>query len=514
MAVEQQSFLDVLCRAASNKKQLSDRALLITAGKFLNEELFPGFTVRDFLMVSLLKIRDKSGLERRFIVNDAQRRIAARWGRRNIILKARQLGMTTYVAARFFIDTITHPGTLTVQVAHDQRSAEDIFRIVHRFQENLPEFLRKGALRTSRANSRQLAWLHLDSGYRVETAGDPNAGRGTTIRNLHCSEVAMWPRDGVEALASLRAAVPPQGQIVLESTPQGAGGAFYDEWQRAEETGYVRHFLPWWLDKSYRVERVAAGELSEEERELVEKHGLDDEQIVFRRDLKANYGRKMAQEYAESAEECFLASGECVFEIEMVEARLKLVEEDPEAFKLPDNMPKKMKGLTRFLPAMEKKKYFIGVDPAGGGVDGDYACAEVINEKGVQCAELHGHMRPEELAMRVAELGHEYNDALVVVERNNHGHAVLTDLKHLNYPKVYHQNGVEGFLITAPSRARVVEWLRALVQEKIDLFSSPTLLREFRTFVRQTDGVPRALSGAHDDTVMAMALAQWVREQG
>ena len=54
------------------------------------------------------------------------------------MLKARQVGITTYIAARFFIQTITRPGTLTVQVAHSEESAEEIFKIVHRFWENLP----------------------------------------------------------------------------------------------------------------------------------------------------------------------------------------------------------------------------------------------------------------------------------------------------------------------------------------------------------------------------------------
>jgi hypothetical protein len=71
----------------------------------------------------------------------------------------------------------------------------------------------------------------------VETAADPNAGRGLTIHNLHCSEVARWPRDALETLASLRAAVPPSGEVVLESTPNGAGGRFYEEWELAEENG-------------------------------------------------------------------------------------------------------------------------------------------------------------------------------------------------------------------------------------------------------------------------------------
>src|SRR5207244_4423541 len=113
-----------------------------------------------------------------------------------------------YVAARFFIKTITQPGTVTVQVAHDQESAEEIFRIVHRFWENLPEGMQKGALMTSRANVRQIVFPRLDSEYRVAPAADQHAGRGMTIHNLHCSEVARWPGDGAETLSSLRSAVP------------------------------------------------------------------------------------------------------------------------------------------------------------------------------------------------------------------------------------------------------------------------------------------------------------------
>src|SRR5246127_4604102 len=112
--------------------------------------------------------------------NRAQREYSERRTRRNIVLKARQLGITTYVAARFFLQTITQPGTLSVQVAHDQEAAEEIFRIVHRYLENLPVGMRS-ELRTSRSNVRQIVFPRIDSEYRVETAADPNAGRGLTI---------------------------------------------------------------------------------------------------------------------------------------------------------------------------------------------------------------------------------------------------------------------------------------------------------------------------------------------
>ena len=204
--------------------------------------------VQQRAMTRLLKVRNKNRRVCLLRFNRVQREVDCRAGKRNIVLKARQVGITTYVAARFFLRTMLQPGTLSVQVAHDQQSAEEIFRIVHRFLENLPEQWRRSALKTSRANVRQIIFPKLDSEYRVESAADRCAGRGLTIQNLHCSEVARWPHDVEETLAALRAAVPPDGEIFLESTPSGAGGTFYEEWQSAPETGYVQHFFPWWWE--------------------------------------------------------------------------------------------------------------------------------------------------------------------------------------------------------------------------------------------------------------------------
>ena len=92
-----------------------------------------------------------------------------------------------------------------------------------------------------------------------------------------------------------------------------------------------------------------------------------------------------------------------------------------------------------YFPPQPGKDYIIGVDPAGGGSEGDYACAQVIDRaSGMQCAELRGHLTPAELASRVAILSRDYNMALVAVERNNHGHAVLGHLGmlHADVPRV------------------------------------------------------------------------------
>jgi hypothetical protein len=516
-----------------------DLRLLVRLGKHLDQRPpgLGGRSLREFLIAELLLIRDRRGRLLHLHPNRAQQEFERAGapskpgfglggdGRRHIVLKARQLGVTTWVAARFFISTITRPGTLSVQVAHDQASAEEIFRIVHRFLAYLPGRLRAGALRTSRSNVRQLVFPLLDSEYRVETAADPQAGRGLTIRNLHCSEVAGWPRDPAATLASLRAAVPPDGEIVLESTPYGAGGCFYDEWQRAPLTGYVAHFFPWWLEESYVSEpchpeersdegpaftgdrRLATGDFAPEELELMRRHGLRPAQIYFRRGIHADFRGLARQEYAEDPQSCFLASGECIFELDAIEARLK---DCPPPIAARDNGR-----LLVWLPPRAEAEYIIGVDPAGGGADGDFACAQVIERRtGCQCAELRGHLPPQELAAQVAALAHEYNQALVAVERNNHGHGVLAYLAAAEkYENVYEQNGQAGWLTSTVTRARMISELAALLATEPALFSSPRLLEECRTFVRRLDGSAAAIAGAHDDCVLAMAIAQAVRAE-
>jgi hypothetical protein len=483
-----------------------DLYLLQQFGPFLDQQLGEQ-TVRDQLIAGLLKIRLKKGGTKLLSLNRAQREYSRTCSKQNIVLKARQVGITTYVAARYFLQTITRPGTLTVQVAHSPESAESIFNIVQRFWENLPKEMLKGALVKSRSNTRQIAFPRLDSEYRVETADD-NAGRGMTIHNLHCSEVSRWPRGGLETLASLRAAVVPGGEIVLESTPNGATGAFYGEWQRANETEYTQHFFPWWYEESYR-EVMKAEEflpLTPEENELVARYGLDEGQIAWRRKQWKTLRGLAAQEYAESASSCFLVSGECVFELAAIEKAAGLAEEGLES---EDNGR-----LTIWFPPQKGRQYILGVDTAGGGSDGDYACAQVIERTmGMQCAELHGHFPPYELARRVADLGRRYELGLVAVERNNHGSGVLAHLNTLEYGNLFEKDGQLGWLTSAASRPAMIENMAAVLISEPELFHSARLLEECRTFVRRADGNAAAADGAHDDCVMAMAIALAVRRE-
>ncbi|HEV2646875.1 MAG TPA: terminase [Acidobacteriaceae bacterium] len=462
-----------------------------------------------WLAQRFLKIRDRGGEESFLVPNRVQSEYAKQRRQRNIVVKARQMGLTTWIAGRFFLKTITGRGVLTVQVAHTQDAAESIFRMVQRFWECLPEDMRKGPLKRSRANVRQMVFPELDSEFRVLTAADANAGRGLTVQNMHLSEVSRWPGDAAATLAGMRAALIPTGELVLESTPNGAHGCFYEEWQQAEENGVQRHFFPWWLEPAYVS--AAVTDPREDELELMVKHELSYEQIGFRRGLEASYRGLRVQEFAEDAELCFRSTGECCFGMDVIEARLKSVD---------DAMSRRREGkLQIFLPPQVGREYIVAVDPAGGGSEGDYAAVQVIDrQSGAQCAEVQQRLRPREVARVAVELAREYSTpgepALIVVERNNHGHGVLAYLTTSEpYENIYGTNGVAGWLTTSSSKPMIIGDLGALLEAQPDLFRSKRLLEECRTFVTHANGRTGATHGAHDDCVMAFAIAQSVRKE-
>lgn len=482
---------------------------LITFGRILDHRPISlrGDSVCMHLIENLLRVRTRQGRIAALKANAVQRVFERKRGGRNVVLKARQLGLTTWSAARFFLRTITRPGTLTLQVAHTQQAAEEIFRIVHRFYDLLPKALQDGPLVTSQLNVRQIVFANLDSEYRVVTAGDRNAGRGMTVQNLHCSELARWPGDAAETLAGLRAALAPDAEVILESTPDGVGGCFHEEWQNAKRTGTVQHFFPWWMEPHYVDRPVDPSTLREEEQALIARHGLTLEQIGFRRKLRAGFQGLAPQEYAEDPESCFLASGDSIFDIASMDARL------PE---LHGPIERRRNGQMQiWFPPVPGGNYLVALDPAGGGSDGDYSAIEVLDlATGLQCAEFAGHIGGLELAHYAAEVAREYNHAWLVVERNNIGSGVLAYLESsCNYDRLYRQDGQPGWLTTSASRPAAVNRLGVALVECPGIFQSALLLSECRSFVRLSDGGMGARPGTHDDRVMAMAIGLAARAE-
>ncbi len=420
------------------------------------------------------------------------------------------MGISTWVAGRFLLKTVLQPGSTTLLVAQTRESAEALFAVVGRMWENLPAEMRRSVGARGRCNVGQMTFPLVDSEFRIASASEPNAGRGLTVHNLHCSEVARWTGDAGEVLAGLRAALVPGGELVLESTPNGAYGCFHAEWQAAEAEGMVRHFFPWWYEPSYVG--TAAHTLTQEELALVAREGLTAEQVGFRRELVRRYGPMREQEFAEDAVACFRASGACFFERSVLAAHLGTVSPAMES--------RRDGSLLIWLPARSGRRYVLGVDAAGGGSRGDFAAVQVIDQKtGMQCAELQARLGPADLARASAELAREYNGGLLAVERNNHGAAVLAYLKQMAAEqaglRLYAgRDGMAGWLTDVASRARMLSEFAALVSREPELIASERLLLECRSFVTDEHGRAAAARGAHDDLVMSMAIAQAVRVQG
>jgi hypothetical protein len=223
--------------------------------------------------------------------------------------------------------------------------------------------------------------------------------------------------------------------------------------------------------------------------------------------LERRYGGLRLQEFAEDAETCFRATGSCFFDVEAIERRMAELEP---AFEV-----RRGGALQVWYRAAAARKYVVAVDSAGGGEDGDFAAVQVVDrETGLQCAELQEKLRPAELAKAAVELAKEYGGAVVAVERNNHGAAVLAYLETSErYERVWRGRGEReaGWLTTAASKPEMVARIGTLLMERPEIFMSRRLLGECRTFVAGERGKTGASSGSHDDLVMAMAVAQAVR---
>lgn len=223
---------------------------------------------------------------------------------RAILLKGRQQGFSTYIAARFFHQTSMNRGVETFILTHEQPATDNLFGMVERFYEHSPLRPTLGA-----SNAKELSFDKLDSGYSVGTAGSKAIGRSKTIQRFHGSEVAFW-QNAADHFAGVVQTIPLEKgtEVILESTGHGVSGEFHERWQQAEaEIGdYEAIFVPWHWEAGYRRPAPLGFRLDEEEAEYRDLHSLDVEQMVWRRAKVAEIGEaKFKQEYPTSPDEAF-----------------------------------------------------------------------------------------------------------------------------------------------------------------------------------------------------------------
>lgn len=270
-----------------------------------------------------LKIRRKDKQLVTFEPNAVQQlyldEITPRWrsgdyamtAQREIILKARQFGFSTLILALFFLDTVNNPETQTKVMAHDTDTTELLFGMVHRFYNNLPS-----PPPTKYSTRRELAFSHNGSFLSVQTAGSMGAGRGGTPTNIHCSEVAFWPDP--EIFTGLMQSLPLNGNCFEETTANGLGNEFYDQYQDAKLglSNFTPRFYAWFDHPEYSVVPAPDFEPTVKELELIINHGVTYDQLQWRRNKikEPGMGDKFVQEYPANDTEAFRVSGSTFFD--------------------------------------------------------------------------------------------------------------------------------------------------------------------------------------------------------
>lgn len=251
---------------------------------------------------------------------------------RIIVLKGRQQGLSTYIAARFYHQTSCRHGILTFIFAHDSEGSDSLYSMVKNYYElSHPAF--RPAL--GKSNAKELLFPALRSGYKVGSAGTGKGlGRSKTFQQLHWSEVAYSASADDHSAGILQTVADlPGTEVFLESTSAGMGDYFHRACKKAmagqKESGeagkFELVFIPWYWQDEYKrpvppgfvIEPKQDGQdyTSEEEYyEMFKKDGLTLEHLAWRRnkiqdDFQGDVVRFM-REYPFYPEEAFEASSE------------------------------------------------------------------------------------------------------------------------------------------------------------------------------------------------------------
>lgn len=509
---------------------------------------------------ALLRIRTKQQKIAPLRLNEAQEHLygvirkEAAGGKpiRLIVLKGRQEGISTVTEGLMFQDTATRSGVKTLIVAHDTQATANLFKMNKLFYDCLPRWaqpMRKNS------NAKELVFENptkdeeekrrrpgLRSSIRCQTAGKGGVGRSDTLTNVHISEYAFWPKNKDELLLGIMQTVPNDRNtmVVIESTANGYDH-FKTLWDGAVsgENQWVPVFLPWYMEKGYRMAVTGQETWTKEEEALRRDFGLDEEQLQWRRwCIKANCGGDAAlfrQEYPNTPEEAFLLSGEPFFDNAALAVLRQRVPEPKEVGEFVYDAPEELGERPQGWAFRPKKggcvriwrepevgvPYVLGGDTAGEGSD-RFTAVVLDNRTGEQVAELQMVLSEIQYARQVYCLGRYYNDALCAIEVNFSTYPERK-LEEWNYPGLYQRERFDtyknvmqkslGWATTAKTRPQMLATLHTVMEEAPETVRSQWLLGEMITFIYDENRKPQAAAGEHDDLVMAAAMAHMARPQ-
>lgn len=444
-------------------------------------------------------------------------------------LKPRQVGYTTLTQAYLFwmAYTSAHPWR-ALSMAHEDKAQKRMRQMVATFYKKLPRELQFGI---DVNNLDETSFSHNEAGLDRGVAGGRGQGRSYTYNAFHGTEMAFWPGGTAQAgaaddesgdaasnaFSSITATLHDENKkIILESTGNGPQGPFFGLWNQACEPGsqWRRVFVPWTSVERYRdrltdeQKRELERDLDDDEKTLVSKLGLSLEQISWRRTKMRteNWTQlRFRREYPATDQDPFLVTMAGWYDADRVNGSLTRM---PAAGDTNDPY-------VRFLPYERHRRYYMGVDTAGG-VRRDHAVIHVLRDDLAHAARWASNTAdPVEQALWVDRIGLEYGTPLGLIEANKYGQIVINRVRGIRLWKT-----PEGrdFWSTGDragaSKLEALTYAREAVNKGWSEARCGHTLRQLLRIVQKPNGKIEGAGRSHDDFAMAYALALYCARDG
>jgi hypothetical protein len=449
-------------------------------------------------------------------------------GQRDFIVKGRQHGFTTLKAAEYLHQSLTEEGTTSVIVGHDKEAMQKLLSNVRVMYNSVPSDMRP---EIGYDNKGEITFPDMNSSIYITTYRQLSL-RSQTVHNLLMTEVAFWKDKSIkELVAGMTEAVPYDGNIAVESTPNGLGGYYWDQYRDIKDGNsiYKLFLYPWFVNKLYQIDKSQWGKLpksilpvkkkfdhDEMESVLVVKYRLTEEQLMWRRfkmlsmgDMRWNGKSRVSRMFAQEYECDFIQSGHTVFD---------------SAYLVPK---------TTFRRAEKGRKYIHGGDTAEGVEGGDYNVLYTMDfETGEIVNKIRGLWKPREFAIRIHRIALDYG-GLVGIESNNTGHAVLGKLSELFEEEAVARSKKSGKKLYSEMPYRIYSekkrlgWQTNELNRKTLFVEGEEALRygNIKMAIEDEDGLAEFIAcqyndkmkeeapvGMHDDCVLAMLICWQMRK--
>ena len=447
-----------------------------------------------------------------------------------IILKSRQQGMTTLIAAICIFEMILRANRETLIVAHEKgKAATKIFNIYKRFLQYFP--FSEWDLNKKREGD----GFRLHNGSAIDVSFE-TAIRGVTTDFLHLSEGGFF-KNLAKFIGEFEPGMPKEqlSALIIESTAEKANDDFHRMWQEAEagKGAYSPAFYPWYIDednyleipdgeRDYFIDSLQTREDDEYGNELALFEDYDEisyEHLYKRRKLIDGLPYKLAsfkREYPTTPEEAFMGVNRPVFDIPTLRWYEKEQVIDPRAYgemEIGDEMMSHQQ--TRFIETgqgiikiyegpMPDVVYMMGSDHSEGMNDWNAALIAKQHpyEIVVEMIGYEGYNPiPREFARQMYHLGKWYNEAWICPENNPPGNSVIDQLVNWQYPHMVSEAMIfpektgsfrYGWRNEAHSRKAALEVARDTIKTKGVKIPNIKLLRQLEYFVTKTiDGTGR-----------------------